>query len=169
MTVNFYPDDPDDFCEQSENGSFADDFFADSFFADDEDEPEDDADELTVDFTFDVENKRLACIFTDGLWRMGVPELYLRPPGPGSDDAMTDTRLAVFLATGLIHLGYRLLAAEGFDVPPYHAELDGRQVQFWLGDQEAPFEGLAHSLNPDVDTVIKVHCSLWHAPLLGGG
>jgi hypothetical protein len=171
MAVNFYPNEPDDFGEQSENSTFADDFFADSFFAEeDEDEEEaDDEDELTVDFAFDIENEHLDCIYTGGLWRLGVPELYLRPPVPGSGEAMADARLAVFLATGLIHLGYRLLAAEGFDVLPYHAELDGRQVQFWLGDQEAPFEALAHSLGPDVDTVIKVHCSLWHAPLLGGG
>ena len=177
MTVNFYSDEPDDFFERSGNssfandfvddGSFADDFFDDGFFADEDDEADDE--DLTVDFAFDSENQRLACIYTGGLWRLGLPELYLRPPSPGSGHAMTDARQAVFLATGLIHLGYRLLAAEGFDVPPYHGELDGRQVQFWLGEQEAPSEELARHLDPDVDTVIQVHCSLWHAPLLGDG
>ena len=174
MAVNYYPDESDDFFEQSDDHSFVDDFFEDGFLTDDflrdeDDETEDDEDDLTVDFAFDIENQRLACIYTGGLWRLGLPELYLRPPGPGTGHAMTDARRAVFLATGLIHLGYRLLAAEEFDVPPYHGELDGRQVQFWLGEQEAPSEELARHLDPDVDTVIQVHCSLWHAPLLGDG
>jgi hypothetical protein len=141
----------------------------------DDEEPDDwgeDDDDLRIDFAFDQHEKRLLCITTVGLWRMGLPELFIRPPqdqGPGSAstdtqvDARVDAGLAVFLATALIHLGYGLLAAEGFDVPPYQADLDGRRVRFWLGAQEPPFEQLAVILGPEVDTVIRVESSLWSA------
>jgi hypothetical protein len=188
MTVNFFADEPGDFFETEEidgsfgNRYFADDFFEggyfdsyteggyfeDGYFEDDDDEDDD----LTVDFAFDhdLDKPRLACIYTGGLWQLGIPELYLRPPrNHGSGDAASDARLAVFLATGLIHLGYSLLEADGFDVPPYWTTLNGRQVRFWLGNQEPPGERLARNLAPEVDTVIQVHCSLWHAPLLGNG
>jgi hypothetical protein len=38
-----------------------------------------------------------------------------------------------------------------------------------LGAPEPPDQQLARHLDPEVDTVIEVHCSLWHAPLLGDG
>lgn len=130
---------------------------------------EDEPDDLTIDFAFD-DHKQLSCIYTGGLWYLGIPELYVRPPrDQQTGDPVADARLAVFLATALVHLGYRLLDADGFDVPPYLADLDGRKVRFWLGHQEPPFEELARHLDADVDTVIQVHCSLWHAPLCGDG
>jgi hypothetical protein len=148
----------------------------------DDDEPEEESDEpdderdgepdddLTVDFAFDLDGMRLACIYTGGLWNLGIPELYLRPPDDQAFDNSTEAaRLSVFLATAVIQLGYELLDADGLDVPPYYADLDRRSVRFWLGAPEPPDQQLARHLDPEVDTVIEVHCSLWHAPLLGDG
>jgi hypothetical protein len=155
MSVDFFEDDPEDF--------FASDGL-DEFYDDGS------TDELTVDFAFDLDRRRLACVYTGGLWYLGVPELYLLPPHDHrSGDTMADARLAVFLATAMIHLGYALLDCEGFEVPPYLADHDGQQVRFWLGNQEPPSDELAQHLDADVDTVIRVHCSLWHAPLFGDG
>lgn len=175
MTVNFFEDDESD-------GSFArkfleDKFLDDAFFEDDEiddglgfmdfSDPDDD---LTIDFAFDTTSKELACIYTGGLWHLGIPELYIRLPRDlMSGHAMADARVAVFLASGIVHLGMALLETDGFDVPPYQSELDGRQVTFWLGDHQPPFELLTVALDSDVDTVIEVHCSLFHAPLFGDG
>jgi hypothetical protein len=136
------------------------------FYLDDHDE----MDDLSIDFAFDFEGMLVTCIYTGGLWRRGVPELYVRPPeSQMTGDAITDARLAVFLAGGVIRLGQGLLASDGFTVPPYSTEFDGRPVRFWLGDPESPSRLLARRLEDEVDTVIQVHCSLWHAPLLGSG
>lgn len=127
-------------------------------------------DDLRIDFAFDHHENRLAYITTVGLWQFGLPELFLRPPQDlDAGDASAAARRAVFFATALIHLGDALMVAEDFDVSPYRADLDGRPVQFWLGDKQPPLEPLALMLGPEVDTVIRVECSLWHPPLLGDG
>ncbi len=160
MTVNFFSEEPDDF--------LADDFFEDGLSDDGFDDDPVENDGLTVDFAFNHDGTRLVCIYTSGLWQLGLPELYLRPPrNLRIGHLAADAQLTLFLATGLIELGYRLLESEGFDVLPYRTDLNGRQVRFWLGAQEPPFERLARNLDPGVDTVIQVHCSLGHAPLLG--
>lgn len=129
-----------------------------------------DDDDLQIDFAFDHAERRLLCVNTVGLWRLGIPELFIRPPrGYGSGKAMEDARLAVFLGSALIRLGFMLLAAEGFEIPPYRADLDGRPVRFWLGGHEPPFKQLALILGPEVDTVIRVECSLWPTPPRGDG
>lgn len=126
----------------------------------------DEFDELTVDFAFDLIDRRLACVSTGGLWDLGLPELYIRPPRSArSGEAMDDARTAIFLGTGLIQLGCRLVDAPGFEVPPYERTLAGRPVRFWLTGPEPPFPALAARLGPLVDTVIRVDCSLWHATL----
>ena len=131
---------------------------------------EPDFDDLRIDFAFDQNENRLDCVTTVGLWQFGLPELFLRPPKDlDPSDASASARMAVFFATALIQLSDALMVAEDFDIAPCRAELDGRPVQFWLGDHEPPFEQLALLLGPEVDTVIRVECSLWHAPLLGDG
>jgi hypothetical protein len=179
MTVNFY-EDPDDrdhgddldgLCELCACAEFDDLDDLDGFDGSDEsfemDRPHD---SLTVNFAFDRDGDRLACLYTGGLWQLGIPELYLQPPrSHWSGNPTVDAGLAVFLSTALIRLGSRLLMADGFEVPPYFAGLGNRQVRFWLGGQEPPPERLIRLLDPDVDTVIQVHCSLWHRPLLGDG
>lgn len=140
--------------------------------ASDEPFPDDEADldGLYVNFVFDHRTRRLVCVHTGGLWAAGLPELYIGPPQDFSaGGALPDAQLAVFLAGGLIELGRRMLAADDDEIPPGHSTLGDRRVQFWLGDQERPFRQLAVNLGPDVDTVIRVDCSLWHSPLLGDG
>jgi len=127
-------------------------------------------DDLVVDFVFDRRTRRLVCVHTGGLWSAGIPELYIRPPQNFSTGAaLLDAQLAVFLAGGLIGLGRALLAADDGEVPSHQGTLDGRRVQFWLGGPEPPFPRLAENLDADVDSVIRVDCSLWHTPLLGDG
>jgi len=177
MSVNFYSDDDGhnldgscQFCNQAQiNGFDESDVWTDSDDWDQQDDwddgpaPEDD---LCIEFAFDLERRQLLCVHTSGLWQLGIPELYIRPPQNfGTGTAMADARMAVFLATGLIHLGHSLIQAAGFDVPQHRAELDGKEVRFWLAGQEPPFEELAGNLGSAVDTVIKVDCSLWHEPL----
>jgi hypothetical protein len=139
----------------------------------------------TVGFAFDLEKARFESVFTRGLWPLGVPELFLRPPpGTTPTDPAPASRFAFFLAGGLIQLGYRLIAATSpatgaaagraldpevvAGVRAYETELDGRTVHFWPVGPEAPDEHLVQELGPEVTTVIRVDCSLWHAPLLGG-
>jgi len=121
-----------------------------------------DESDLRIDFAFDTNEQRLACVSTVGLWPMGLPELFIRPPtGVRLGNAEADARLTVFLATGLIHLASALLAADDFDIPLYQGELDGEQIRFRLGDQEPPSGELTAVLGPEVDTVIRVDCSIW--------
>src|SRR5690348_15488669 len=124
--------------------------FADTAASTPENDPADeDLDDLTVDFAFDLDGMRLACIYTGGLWSLGIPELYLRPPDDQEfGNAGDAARLSVFLATAVIQLGYELLDAESLDVPPYQADLDGRSVRFWLGIPEPPDQELARNLDP---------------------
>jgi hypothetical protein len=184
MTVNFFGDDLDDpddrphgydphcsvcnpglrspFDQAADHDEFddSDDDYEDPF--EDRPEPWEPIDDLHVDFMFDQRDRQLLCVHTGGLWLSGLPELYIRPPRKfSSGDALADAHLAVFLATGLIHLGQELVSTDGFEIPPYQADLDGRPVQFWLGRQEPPFPRLAATLGLDVDTVIRVECSLW--------
>lgn len=176
MPVNYFTDDPDDrhhlrnceICARADLDDFADPDDAEDF--DDLDDPADPGDDLTIGFAFDLDGMKLACVHTGGLWRAGIPELYLQPPaGHLTGDRVHDARLAVFLATGLIQLGYRLLAADDFDVPPYWADFDGRRVRFWIDGEQMPPDRLAPHLDPEVDTVLRVDCSLWHRPVLGDG
>lgn len=125
----------------------------------------------SVDFCFDGESGALRLVLTRGLWQLGVPELYLAPPAScrSTSDPSTAPRIAVFLGGGLARLGYRLLAAPGLELPPYRTFAAGRLVSFWLAGQEPPGPLLASHLGREVDTVIRVECSLLHEPLLGDG
>lgn len=120
----------------------------------------------TVDLVMEAEGGRLVHLFTRGLWHLGVPELYLSAPvdlGAGLQQPPGGARRNVFLASGLVHLGYRLLASPAFDVPAYEADFDGRPVAFRLAGHEPPGDRLARELGAEVDTVIRVDCSLWPA------
>jgi hypothetical protein len=149
-----------------------------------EDEPEDEEDEedegrddeladepneeLEVDFAFELGGSRLACIYTRGLWWLGIPELYLSPPPTFQVRTELEwARLATVLASGLIHLAQHLIEADDFDVPPHQCELDGQLVTLWLERQEAPEGRLAIALTSEVDTVLRVDCSLWAEPDAG--
>jgi hypothetical protein len=175
MTVNLYaeePDDPADWvnAEDLEDLEDLEDVGSMKVLEDPEvlDHWKELDEDLRIDFVFDTRQRRLACVSTVGLWELGLPELFLQPPAEAQiGNTADDARLAVFLATALIHLGFGLLSAEGFDVPPYGGDFDGRPVRFWLGAQEPPFAPLTMLLGPEVDTVIRVECSLWSTA--GGG
>jgi hypothetical protein len=61
------------------------------------------------------------------------------------------------------------MAVDHFTIPAYHGEFEGKPVQMWLDRQEPPDAFLAIALGDEVDTVMRVDCSLWHPPLLGDG
>jgi hypothetical protein len=129
-----------------------------------------DEEELSVEFAIDQHRSRLACVYTKGLWEFGIPELCARPPEDfGKSGALDWGGLAFLLAAGLVHLGHELMAVDHFELPPYHGEFEGKPVQMWLGRQEPPDGALAFQLGEEVDTIIRVDCSLWHPPLLGDG
>jgi hypothetical protein len=105
---------------------------------------------------------------TKGLWEYGIPELCSWPPEDVGPDSRLDWgALAFFLAAGLHHLGRELMAVDHFSVPPYRGEFGGKPVEMWLAQQQPPDDLVAERLGGDVDTVIRVDCSLWHRPLLG--
>ena len=119
--------------------------------------------ELAIEYLIDRRTGRLAHVHTKGLWWMGIPELCISPPssynvlGPQG----RSQRLAVFITVGLLHLGHSLIAGEGFDVPPYLGEFEGRPARLWVGGQEPVEDILAISLGREVDTLLRVHASLW--------
>jgi hypothetical protein len=133
-----------------------------------DDDLEDDVGDLEDELTVEVAMNhgggggRLACIYTRGMWWLGLPELYITPPstfdpGPGFDWG----RLAFVLASALITLGHELIEIDHFELAPYQDLFDDEPVELWLAGQEAPEGLLAIALENDVDTVIRVECSLW--------
>jgi hypothetical protein len=160
MTMNAFSDRPDD--PDAEYDDLDD-------LDEDEDEDEDcEEDALSVEFAIDQDGSRLAYVYTRGLWEYGIPELCVRLPDEfGATRKLDWGNLAFFLASGLIHLGSELIDVDHFTVPPYHGEFDGRPVQMWLDGQAPPEGPLAIALGEEVDTVLRVDCSLWH-PSIGG-
>jgi hypothetical protein len=131
----------------------------------DDDRDDDLDDDLEVEFAFDIDGSRLACVYTRGLWWLGIPELYVSPPQSfGVQTELDWARLTVLLASGLIHLGQELMAVDGFDLPPYRSDFDGTPLILWIERQEAPEGKLAIALTSEVDTVLRVGCSLWQPP-----
>jgi len=127
-----------------------------------------DEEELSIEFAIDQRLSRLAWVYTKGLWGYGIPELCAAPAGDLRRGADFDWGgLAVVLASGLIYLGHELMAVDHFDIPPYYAEFGGEPVKMWLGRQEPPDDRLAVLLGDEVDTVMRVDCSLWHPALFG--
>jgi hypothetical protein len=145
---------------------------ASPFYEEDLDDFEDDLEDedLTVEFAIDQRRSRLACVYTKGLWGYGIPELCTMPTEDFADGAQLDWGgLAFFLASGLIHLGHELMAVDHFSIPPYEGEFEGKPVKMWLDRQQPPDAALAVALGEEVDTVMRVDCSLWHPVLLGDG
>ena len=120
-------------------------------------------DVLAVEFLIDHRHSRLSDVFTKGLWWMGIPELCVSLPANLNQRGKRDWgQLAMFLALGLVSLGSELIRVDHLALPPHVGEFEGRPVELWLGKQE-PAEGrLALALGDDVDTIIRVECSLWH-------
>lgn len=135
----------------------------DDFEDDEQDELEDDEeDDLGIEVGFGHDGDRLEYVVTRGLWWYGRPELLATPPraftpGPGFDWA----RLSFVLAAALISLGQELIALDDAELPPYRTEFDGDQVELWLGRSQPSSDLPALALNPEVDTVIRVECSVW--------
>lgn len=69
--------------------------------------------------------------------------------------------LGFFLACALVALGHELLEAEHLTIEPVHDLLNGEPVRLWLDRPEAPDDDLVARLGGEVDTVIRVRCSLW--------
>jgi hypothetical protein len=134
---------------------------------DEEDDDDLDAEDLAVEVAVESGSQRVACVYTRGLWSLGLPELYFVVPGsfrpaPGFDWS----RLAFLLASTLMVLGHELIDVDHFDLEPYEDLFDGSPVEMWLGPQEAPTGRLVIALGEEVDTVIRVECSLWSGPLV---
>jgi hypothetical protein len=137
---------------------------------DDFDELEDAGPEgLVVEILMSQENPGLGHLYTRGLWWLGIPELCISLPTDYKiQDAHEAGELALLFARGLMDLSRKLIIADGFEVAPYHGEFNGRPVQIWLGRQE-PVEGLLQiALGHEVDTLIRVHASLWKPADPGG-
>ena len=162
MTLHAFADEPDGWEPQYDPWEEWEDFEPGRFFWPDPSEAPGESDLLHVDFVLGPRDRGLAWATTIGLWRMGLPELVFRPPGDlGLGGGFDEARFAHFLGNGLMELGIGLLSAEGFETSSYQGDLDGRTVRLWLGGHEPPFPQLAAFLGPEVDTVIKVKCSLW--------
>jgi len=126
------------------------------------DDPPDGPNGLVIEFAIELGTARLGHLYTRGLWWLGIPELCLSPPTSYHLPAGADWgQLACFLGARMIELGRALIVVDHFDVPAQQGELDGRQVRIWLAGQAPPEGPVAIALGPEVDTVIRVDCSLW--------
>jgi hypothetical protein len=120
---------------------------------------------LEIEFVTVPGSTRLRHVHTKGLWWLGLPELCISPPGGYDvDDTFGWGPLAMLFAVGLLDLGRRLIFADSFDISPYHGEISGQQVRMWLGRPEPVTGDLCLALDDQVDTVLRVHASLWQQP-----
>jgi hypothetical protein len=121
-----------------------------------------DSSQPTVEFLVRPDSDQLGYAYTRGLWQLGIPELVITVPpempilGPHEQGV-----LATLLGRGLVDLGFKLIAADGFAVAPFDGEFAGRPVRIWLGRPE-PVDGvLAIALGDEVDTMLPGRVSLW--------
>ncbi len=98
------------------------------------------------------------CLHTRGLWQFGAPELHLTPPDPVPPG---EPGLVVFLTAGLLRAARQLTVAERLAPAAWPAWYRGRPVTFRLGRLEPPSARLTEALSGEVDSVLRLTCSLW--------
>jgi hypothetical protein len=155
-----------DLVDNDENDDENDDAYDDKcdieYDVADDDEPSDLIDELAIKAVLDSDTGRVRCVHTDGMWWLGLPELYVLIPLDFTPAAGFDwRRLAFVLASGLMTLGHELIEMDHFELAPYSDVFGGNPVELWLGPHEAPDGIIAEALPAEVDTVTRVECSLW--------